>query len=50
MADKETLVRALIETVTHDGRLVAGELELLRAVCALIHVPVTIIPAGIPES
>jgi Zn-dependent protease with chaperone function len=38
-ADKEVLVRALATVVTHDGRMVAAELELLRAACALIHVP-----------
>ena len=43
--DKETLVKSLIETVTAGGSLVAGELELLRAVCAMLHVPVPIIPA-----
>ena len=45
LGDKEVLVRALIETVTADGSLVAAELELLRAVCAMLHVPVPIIPA-----
>lgn len=39
MTGKETLVRSLIETATADGQLVSAELELLRAVCALIHVP-----------
>lgn len=46
LADKEILVRSLIETVTSDGSLVAEELELLRAVCAMLHVPVPIIPAA----
>ena len=46
LADKEILVKSLIETVTADGNLVAEELELLRAVCAMLHVPVPIIPAG----
>ena len=45
LPDKEILVRSLIETVTADGKLVAAELELLRAVCAMLHVPVPIIPA-----
>ena len=38
-ADKQALVRAMAAVVTHDGRIVAAELELLRAACALIHVP-----------
>ena len=45
VTEKETLVRSLIETVTADGALVAAELELLRAVCAMLHVPVPIIHA-----
>jgi hypothetical protein len=44
---KEKLVRSLIETVTADGSLVVEELELLRAVCAMLHVPMPIFPAGI---
>lgn len=46
LADKEVLVKSLIETVTADGNLVVEELELLRAVCAMLHVPVPILPAG----
>lgn len=42
-ADKETLVRALAAVVTHDGRMVPAELELLRAACALIHVPLPLL-------
>jgi hypothetical protein len=38
-ADKERLVAALAAVVTHDDRMVPAELELLRAACALIHVP-----------
>jgi division protein CdvB (Snf7/Vps24/ESCRT-III family) len=44
-ADKETLVRALATVVTHDGRMVAAELALLRAACALIHVPLPLLSA-----
>jgi Zn-dependent protease with chaperone function len=43
MNDKETLVRAMIDTVTADQRLVARELELMRAVCASLHVPMPMI-------
>jgi Zn-dependent protease with chaperone function len=39
LADKEKLVTAMIEVVLQDGRLEAEELELLRVVCDLIHVP-----------
>jgi Zn-dependent protease with chaperone function len=39
LADKEKLVTAMIEVVLQDGRLEAEELELLRVICDLIHVP-----------
>ncbi len=42
-AEKEKLVRALITVVLHDGRLVPAELELLRVICDLIHVPLPIL-------
>ncbi|MDX1381192.1 MAG: M48 family metallopeptidase [Xanthomonadales bacterium] len=38
-AAKERFVGAMAAVVTHDGRMVPAELELLRAACALIHVP-----------
>jgi hypothetical protein len=41
--DKETLVRALAAVVTHDGRMAPAELQLLRAACALIHVPLPLL-------
>lgn len=44
--DKERLVQALLRTVTHDGAMVTAELELLRAVCDLIHVPLPLLTAG----
>jgi Zn-dependent protease with chaperone function len=44
-AEKERLVRALTEVVTHDGELVPAELELLRAACTLIHVPLPLLTA-----
>jgi Zn-dependent protease with chaperone function len=37
--EKEKLVRALITVVLHDGNLAPAELELLRVICDLIHVP-----------
>jgi Zn-dependent protease with chaperone function len=44
-AAKEQLVRALTEVVTHDGQMVPAELELLRATCTLIHVPLPLLTA-----
>jgi hypothetical protein len=45
-ADKQALVRALAAVVTHDGRMAAAELELLRAACAMIHVPLPLLAAA----
>jgi len=42
-AEKEKVVRALIEVVLHDGELVPSELELLRVCCELIHVPMPLL-------
>ncbi|MEE4218739.1 MAG: M48 family metallopeptidase [Xanthomonadales bacterium] len=42
-ADKEKLVRAMSAVVMYDGRIDAQELELLRVVCDLIHVPLPLI-------
>jgi uncharacterized tellurite resistance protein B-like protein len=38
-ADKQRLVAKLVEAVLADGILAVSEAELLRAACALIHVP-----------
>jgi Zn-dependent protease with chaperone function len=38
-SEKARLVDALARVVSFDGRLVPTELELLRAACSLIHVP-----------
>ncbi len=37
--EKQKLLAALVTTVMQDGRAVIEELELLRAVCDLLHVP-----------
>jgi Zn-dependent protease with chaperone function/tellurite resistance protein len=50
---KERLVRALIAVVTHDGRVEAVEMEALRVVCGLLHVPLPLIstpPRTSPQS
>ncbi len=44
--EKERLVRALIATVMADNRVVVVETEVLRVVCALIHVPLPMITGG----
>lgn len=37
---KKQLVRALLETVVHDGWVTIAEAEVLRAVCETLHVPI----------
>ena len=44
--EKARLVGALATVVTHDDRMVPSELELLRAVCDLIHVPMPLLSAA----
>ena len=44
-AAKERLVRALIEVVMYDGQAAPAELELLRAACYLVHVPLPLLTA-----
>jgi Zn-dependent protease with chaperone function len=45
-ADKEKLVKALIAVVMADNRIAVSEMELLRVVCTLIHVPLPMITGG----
>jgi len=46
-ADKAKLVKALIATVMSDNRVAVTEMELLRVVCAVIHVPLPMITGGL---
>ncbi len=45
-ADKGKLVKALIATVMSDNRVAVAEMELLRVVCSVIHVPLPMITGG----
>jgi Zn-dependent protease with chaperone function len=45
-ADKGQFVRALIATVMTDNRVAVSEMELLRVVCSVIHVPLPMITGG----
>ena len=45
-ADKESLVKALIATVMADDKVEVTEMELLRVVCSVIHVPLPMITGG----
>ena len=45
-ADKEIFVNAMIATVMSDDRVTVSELELLRVVCSLIHVPLPMLTGG----
>jgi Zn-dependent protease with chaperone function len=44
--DKERLVKSLIATVMADSKVAVTELELLRVVCSVIHVPLPMITGG----
>jgi Zn-dependent protease with chaperone function len=39
MHGKQQLLRAMVVTITHDGEVISAEMELLRAVCASLHIP-----------
>jgi len=45
-AGKEILVKALIATVMADSRIAVSEMELLRVVSSVIHVPLPMITGG----
>ena len=45
-SDKEKLVKALIATVMSDNKIAVSEMELLRVVCSVIHVPLPMITGG----
>jgi len=45
-ADKQKLVKALVATVMADNKIAVHEMELLRVVCAVIHVPLPMITGG----
>ena len=44
--DKEKLVKAMISTVMTDEKIAIAEMELLRVVCSMIHVPLPMITGG----
>jgi len=44
--DKEKLVKALIATVMADKKVAVEEMELLRVICLVIHVPLPMITGG----
>lgn len=41
--DKQRLVAGLARCVLHDGQVVVAEMELLRVVCGLLHVPLPLL-------
>jgi Zn-dependent protease with chaperone function len=43
---KAELVKALTNTISHDGAVTVGEAELLRAVCTILHCPLPPFPPG----
>ena len=49
-ADKQLLVSALLSTTMYDDRFEPAELELLRVICGLVHVPLPMLSGKSPES
>lgn len=43
---KGTLVSALVATIAHDHQITTAETEALRAICAVLHVPLPMQPPG----
>jgi len=48
-AGRQSLLQAVSETITHDGKLTLPEAELLRAICATLDCPLPPILAEIPD-
>jgi hypothetical protein len=38
-ADKQRLVEATVTVISHDGVMTVEEVEMLRTVCGVLHVP-----------
>jgi len=49
-ADKQTLLKALLATVMADNRIAVAEMELLRVVCAMLHIPLPMLSSGAETS
>lgn len=45
-AGKEKLVKAMIATVMSDDRIAVTEMEFLRVICSVIHVPLPMVTGG----
>jgi Zn-dependent protease with chaperone function len=43
LSDKQTLLSALVQVVMHDSRVSAREYELVRVICAALHVPLPVL-------
>ena len=41
--DKERLLKAMVTVVQFDGQVIIAELELLRAICGLLHIPLPVV-------
>lgn len=44
--DKQRLLRAMVATITHGDETVLAEMELLRAICASLHMPLPVLEAN----
>lgn len=46
LQEKQQLLRALLETISSDGEVGLVEAELLRAICAILHLPLPLLPVN----
>jgi Zn-dependent protease with chaperone function len=44
--EKRRLLEAMVVLITHSGETVIAEIELMRAVCAALHVPLPVMASG----
>jgi len=44
--EKERLIAAMSRIVQHDGQIVAAEMELMRVICGVLHVPLPLMDQG----
>jgi Zn-dependent protease with chaperone function len=48
MSEKEKLVAAMARIVQHDDRIIAAEMELMRVICGVLHVPLPLLDSASP--
>lgn len=46
MGEKEKLLAAMARIVRHDEQIIASEMELMRVICGVLHVPLPLLDSG----